>query len=77
MSSQPDDVKNSFIDNMRYCTHCGKCAPGKDIAFLDMTYNNICHGYSMGFVINPAKNGIDYVKGLIFLRREYIKNGHA
>lgn len=78
LMNKSEQEKNIFKDNfinlyLRHCSCCGKCAPGIDVSVFGEKYKNTCRWIARG-IINPDQNQIKFIKELIELRREYIKN---
>lgn len=72
------DEKAAFIDifenaYIKRCNGCAKCAPGKNMFILDKEYKFICK-FGTKLIVNPDEKHIRFIKALVDLRREYIKN---
>ncbi len=66
-----DDMKNFYLDNICLCKHCSKCLP-KSIIILDKKIENYCN--TTMSIDNPTEQQYKYIKKIVLLRKEYIKN---
>jgi len=78
LENKPESEKAIFMDQfaksyIKYCNHCAKCSPGKDMTALGEEYKNVCKYGTQKFA-NPTEEQIQFIKVLIDLRREYIKS---
>ncbi|MCL2363149.1 MAG: hypothetical protein FWC71_00625 [Defluviitaleaceae bacterium] len=72
----PDDVKDEFMKNLKYCTACNdnkNTCGGRDILLSDKTLTNVCQNSWYYTIINPTQEQIEWIKKFIFMRLEYIK----
>ena len=74
--TQPDEMKNEFVRNLKYCKNCTTCSPGYNIEISGVKYNNVCEKGLYYSVDNPASEQIEWIIKFIQARREYIVN-HA
>jgi len=76
LHTAPDDVKDEFTKNLKYCTTCNdkkNTCGGRDILLFDKTLTNVCQNSWYYTIINPTQEQIEWIKKFIFTRIEYIK----
>jgi hypothetical protein len=75
-SGVKDEMQRILLDNIVYCQHCGKCAPGLNITILGRQLQNACYCPVIR-LNNPSQTELDCARKLVILRKAAIAENKA
>lgn len=75
-TAEDNDMQNTLLSKLVYCSYCGKCAPGHSVSVLGKEIKNACYCPVIR-LINPSEMELDCAKKLVLLRKDAIAEKKA